>query len=48
VRICKYPNKAKIVGKGGCVQHHFSKKRAWWPTVFISLSNSALNFLQYT
>jgi len=22
----KYPNKVKIVVKGGCVQHHFSKK----------------------
>jgi len=29
------------------VQHHFSEKRARWPTVFISLLNSALNFLQY-
>jgi len=26
VRECKYPNKVKIVGKGGCVQHHFQKK----------------------
>jgi len=24
VRIEKYPNKVKNVGKGGCVQHHFS------------------------
>jgi len=24
----KYSNKVKIVGKGGCVQHHFSKKPA--------------------
>jgi len=39
--------KVKIVGKGGCVQHHFSKKRAQWPNVFISLLNSALNFLQH-
>jgi len=23
----KYPNKVKIVGTGGCVQHHFSKKQ---------------------
>ena len=45
--IWKYPNKVKIVGKGGCVQHHSSNKRARWPTVFISLLNSALNFLQY-
>ena len=22
----KYPNKVKIVGKGGCFQHHFSEK----------------------
>jgi len=31
MRIWKYPNKAKIVGKGGCVQHYFSKKRTRWP-----------------
>jgi len=24
----KCQNKVKILGKGGCVQHHFSKKRA--------------------
>ena len=24
----KYPNKVKIVGKGGCIQHDYSKKRA--------------------
>jgi len=23
----KYTNKVKNVGKGGCVQHHFSKKK---------------------
>jgi len=28
VRIWKYPNKVTLVGKGWCVQHHFSKKRA--------------------
>ena len=38
-------NKVKIVGKGGCVQNHFSKKRARWPIVVISLLNSALQFL---
>jgi len=48
VRTGKYPNKIKIVGKGGCVQHHFSKKkRVRCPIVCISLLNSALHFLQY-
>ena len=47
MRIGKYPNKIKIVGKGGCVQHHFSKKRVRCPIVCISLLNSALHFLQY-
>ena len=25
-----------IVVKGGCVQHHFSKKQAQWPTVLLA------------
>jgi len=25
-----------ILGKGGCVQHHFSKKRARWPNVLFA------------
>ena len=32
----------KNVVKGGCVQHHISKKWARWPTVFISLLNSSI------
>ena len=34
--IWKYPNKVRILGKGVCVQNHFSKKQALWSTVFIS------------
>ena len=35
MRIRKYPNKVKIVGKGGCVKHYFSGKKEHGDLLFV-------------
>jgi len=44
VRIGKYPNKVKLVGKGGCVQDHFSKKTSTVTYCFYLLVEFSITF----